>query len=193
VVPNAEVTLRNTAGGETARIRSSPTGEYRFSGLNAGQYDLFLRAPGFAEHRVAGVKVAPGTEVRHAPVLRVGTVAESLDVVSQRPAILTPPSSPQPRRIRVGGNVQPVKVMRMRHPRYPEEAKLAGAEGYVQLRAVIQRDGTLGPITVLDAPHPALAEAAREAVGQWLYEPARLNGDPVEVETAIQIRFRLTQ
>jgi TonB family protein len=193
VVPNAEVTLRNAGGGETARTRSGAAGEYRFSGLNAGRYELFLRAPGFAEHRIGGVNVAAGTEVRQAPVLRVGAVSESMDVVSRRPATLSPPPPAGPKRIRVGGHVQPVKLLRMRHPSYPEEAKAAGVEGYVALRAVIQRDGTLGPITVLDAPHPALGEAAREAVSQWLYEPARLNGDPVEVETAIQIRFRLTQ
>jgi hypothetical protein len=177
VVPNAEVTLRNAGGGETARTRSGAAGEYRFSGLNAGRYELFLRAPGFAEHRIGGVNVAAGTEVRQAPVLRVGAVSESMDVVSRRPATLSPPPPAGPKRIRVGGHVQPVKLLRMRHPSYPEEAKAAGVEGYV----------------ALDAPHPALGEAAREAVSQWLYEPARLNGDPVEVETAIQIRFRLTQ
>jgi protein TonB len=174
-------------------MRSGAAGEYRFSGLGAGRYEVFLRAAGFAEHRVGPVRLTPGAEIRQTPVLRVGSIAETMDVVGQRPASTAPPAPAPPRRVRVGGNVQPVKLLRMRHPRYPEEAKLAGAEGPVALRAAILRDGTLGALSVLDAPHPALAEAAREAVSQWLYAPARLNGEPVEVETVIHIRFRLTQ
>jgi protein TonB len=38
-----------------------------------------------------------------------------------------------------------------------------------------------------------LTQAALDAVKQWVYRPTLLNGQPVEVETAIDINFTLAQ
>jgi protein TonB len=38
-----------------------------------------------------------------------------------------------------------------------------------------------------------LANAALQAVRQWRYQPTRLNGEPVEVETLITVKFVLEQ
>ena len=40
---------------------------------------------------------------------------------------------------------------------------------------------------------PRLAQAALDAVKQWVYEPALLNGEPVETATTITLDFRLEQ
>jgi TonB family protein len=195
VVPGAEVTLVRRANGDARRMSSDPTGVYRFDALEPGGYELVIRAPGFAEHRIGNVQVAGGQEARRASYLRIGNVEERLDVVAERPAVrlAAPTRRPSPQRVRVGGNVQPAKLLKMVPPRYPDEAREAGAEGFVSLRAIVRRDGTVGALTVLDAPHPALAEAARQAVSLWNYQPVTLNGEPVEVETLINVRFRLTQ
>jgi protein TonB len=39
--------------------------------------------------------------------------------------------------------------------------------------------------------HPALAQAAIDAVKQWKYKPYLLDGIPVEVETQVQVIFTL--
>jgi protein TonB len=39
--------------------------------------------------------------------------------------------------------------------------------------------------------HPLLVGAAVQAVRQWLYRPAMLNGDAVEVDTEITVHFNL--
>ncbi len=39
--------------------------------------------------------------------------------------------------------------------------------------------------------NPTLAESAVEAVKQWQYEPFKLNGKPVQVETQVTVHFRL--
>ena len=39
--------------------------------------------------------------------------------------------------------------------------------------------------------HPMLTQSALEAVRQWKYRPYLLNGEPVEVETTIQVNFNL--
>ena len=39
--------------------------------------------------------------------------------------------------------------------------------------------------------HPMLAQAALDAVSNWRYRPFLLNGQPVEVETTINVIFAL--
>ena len=52
---------------------------------------------------------------------------------------------------------------------------------------------TIGDTQVLECTRPNLGfeEAAIEAVGQWLYEPARENGEPVQVYFTVVVDFRL--
>lgn len=50
--------------------------------------------------------------------------------------------------------------------------------------AVIGTDGTVKDVRVESGP-PLLAQAAIEAVKQWLYKPYLLNGVPVEIDSRI--------
>ncbi len=95
-------------------------------------------------------------------------------------------------RIKVGGNVQQTMLISQPHPIYPPEAKAARIQGLVQLKAVIGRDGTVQNLEVLQGD-PTLAAAALSAVKQWVYKPTLLNGDPVEVQTVIDVNFTLSQ
>ena len=76
-------------------------------------------------------------------------------------------------------------------PIYPQDAKIAHAEGTVILHALIGRDGRIHNLKVLSAPFPSLVESAMWAVSHWEYKPYLLNGDPVEVETEIEVIYRL--
>jgi TonB family protein len=60
--------------------------------------------------------------------------------------------------------------------------------GTVIFRATVGIDGKLSNIRVTDAP-PELVPAALDAVKQWVYRPAKLNGKPVEADTVITMRF----
>jgi TonB family protein len=95
-------------------------------------------------------------------------------------------------RIRVGGNVQGVMIVSKTPPIYPAAAKAAGVSGVVQLSAIIGKDGTVQELKVLSGP-PELVPAAMDAVKQWVYKPTLLNGNPVQVETTIDINFTLNQ
>jgi protein TonB len=64
-------------------------------------------------------------------------------------------------------------------------------QGEVMLHAVIGRDGTIASLQVVRG-HPLLAPAAVAAVREWRYRPYTLNGEPVEVETFITVRFVLS-
>jgi periplasmic protein TonB len=57
--------------------------------------------------------------------------------------------------------------------------------------ATISREGAIEDLQVLSG-HPMLAKAAVEAVRQWRYRPYEHNGEPVEVETEVNVNFVLS-
>jgi protein TonB len=77
-------------------------------------------------------------------------------------------------------------------PVYPRLARAAGVEGTVELRAVITRQGTIEKLQVLRGP-PLLVKAAVDAVAEWRYRPYVLNGEPVEVDTDVTVKFSLSR
>jgi TonB family protein len=185
-VPSATVSIVNTDTSQSQTAVSNEVGKYEFANLPAGRYQVVVSSPGFAVYFRKVVAIPANLDV----VLSLGGISESITVSgkgSQATAAL-PPS-----RIRVGGNVQAAKLLQQQKPIYPASAASAGISGTVLLRAVIRTDGGVMGMTVLSTPDPALADAAMEAVGQWRYEPTRLNGQPVEVVTTISVNFRLEQ
>jgi protein TonB len=66
-------------------------------------------------------------------------------------------------------------------------------EGTVIMSAIIATNGTVLNPTVRNTVDPRLASAALEAVRQWVYKPALLNGEPVETATTITLEFQLGQ
>jgi TonB family protein len=194
VVPNVFVTVSNPSHKEVT-LTNAP-GNFQFVGLEAGTYDMEARSPGFAVFHRSGVVVAAGAPTQLSIQLSLGEVSENLTVSAQAPPSPPKPLPPgvQPKRIRVGGNVQAVKLLTRLSPEYPESARQRGVEGTVLLRAVISKEGTLLSLTTLNTlVDPDLAKAATDAVSLWHYEPTLLNGQPVEVVTTITVNFKLSQ
>jgi TonB family protein len=98
---------------------------------------------------------------------------------------------PQPSRIQVGGNVMAVKLIQKPKPQYPPEAKQARIQGTVKLNALIAKDGTIKNLTIISGD-PLLVPSALDAVRQWVYQPTLLNGEPVEVDTEIDVNYTLS-
>ncbi len=75
-------------------------------------------------------------------------------------------------------------------PVYPAIAKAARISGTVVIHATISKTGTIENLQVIDGP-PMLRQNAIEAVRQWRYRPYLLNGEPVEVDTTVNVVFSL--
>jgi len=75
-------------------------------------------------------------------------------------------------------------------PVYPAIAKVAGVQGTVVLEAIISKQGTIESLRVVSGP-VMLQQAARDAVSAWRYRPYLLNGEPVAVETTVNVVFTL--
>ena len=102
--------------------------------------------------------------------------------------VRTPVSGP----VRVSSMVVAGLLMRKTIPTYPALGKAMHVEGTVELAATISKVGTIENLRVVSGP-PMLQTAALDAVKTWRYRPYLLNGDPVEVETTVNVVFTLTR
>src|SRR5579884_2300253 len=77
-------------------------------------------------------------------------------------------------------------------PQYPESARRDGIQGTVVLQVKVSKEGRASDIKVVQSVGHGLDEAAINAVARWKYQPATLNGEPVEVLTKVEVNFRLS-
>jgi TonB family protein len=101
-----------------------------------------------------------------------------------------PPPRPGMTRIRQGGNITAAMLIKRIQPAYPPLARQTRISGTVRLHVILAKDGTVLQLEVVSG-HPLLVQAAVDAVRQWVYRPTLLNGDPVEVDTTIDVIFEL--
>ena len=94
---------------------------------------------------------------------------------------------------KVEGNVQPPKALSTSAPVYPESAKAAKIEGIAVIETVIDESGRVRqPKIKATSGDKDLDKAAIDAVSQWTFKPATLDGKPVEVYYTLTIRFALS-
>jgi TonB family protein len=193
VVPGVAV-IAHIEGAADQNTVSDAVGQFRFPSLLAGHYTVEVKAPGFTIFR-APVSIGAGSVAQVNANLSVGAATETVTVKGVRSAFVAPVPAPAPQgRIRVGGNVQPARIVRQPRPEYPAELQQAGIEGTVVLRAVISKAGEPISIQVVGTGvDQRLAAAAAKAVAQWRYSPALLNGEPVETMVTIDLAFTLDQ
>jgi protein TonB len=110
-------------------------------------------------------------------------------ILSSQPVAV--PKVAAPTRVRVSGGVQAGLLIKKVQPNYPPLARQARIQGVVLLHAEISKDGTIQNLQLISG-HAMLAPAAIEAVKQWRYKPYLLNGEPVAVETEVQVNFSLS-
>jgi protein TonB len=109
-------------------------------------------------------------------------------VLSSTPVAV--PKIATPQRVRVSSGVSTGLLIRKVPPTYPPLARQARIQGVVVLQAQISKEGNIQNLQLISG-HPMLAPAAIEAVKQWKYKPYLLNGEPVEVDTQVQVNFTL--
>jgi len=123
-------------------------------------------------------------------------------VATQNPLAAASPVSlvPAPARVedwpaaagipRVGGPVRPPTQTKKVNPVYPLAAQLERVQGLVILEVIIGADGRVRDLRVLRSV-PFLDEAAVDAVRQWEYTPAQLEGKPTPVVMMVTTTFSI--
>jgi TonB family protein len=213
-IANATVIMNNHKANLIQMTTSDAEGRYGFVSLPAGEYELRVMKPGFAEFRATVAAPDSGHDATQNLTLQVGSVNEEIDVIAAggpkggvsggvsgevnggvnggvngRVTLQGPAKTI---RVRIGGEVQAPKLIEKVPPVYPAKAKAAGIEGTVILHAIIGMEGNPLSLRVMNNQiDPDLARAAVEAVSKWRYRPTLLNGEPIEVDTTIIVNFKL--
>ncbi len=118
----------------------------------------------------------------------LAVLANILDSMGTGPPIVVKqaPAKPLPITSRVMAGNLLLKTL----PQYPAIARAAHIQGIVVLQATISKTGLIENLRAVSGP-TWLRQAAIDAVQTWRYKPYLLNGDPVEVETTINVVFNL--
>ena len=74
---------------------------------------------------------------------------------------------------------------------YPEEAKKNGFEADVVLRLMIDSDGSIVKVAVTNDPGEGLGDAAKLAIHELKFSPAKVDGVPVATSISFVLRFTL--
>lgn len=76
-------------------------------------------------------------------------------------------------------------------PKYVIGAIEERVEGKVQFAGVIRADGRVDGLRLVKSLDARLDQSAAEALLKWQFEPATLNGTPVDIDLMVEIPFRL--
>lgn len=144
--------------------------------------DFTLAAP----HPTAGTSASTNTsEALVAPAIGEAPLAADLPLRANLPS----PAAPVERTLPVGGDVHPARLIRAVLPAYPQLAKSNRVAGDVTLDALIDASGSVKDVSVISGP-VFLREAAKAALRQWKYEPARLDGQATAMHLTVTVKFK---
>jgi TonB family protein len=96
--------------------------------------------------------------------------------------------APQPQ-ARVPAEVMEKLVTHRVDPDYPLEARQAKLQGVIELDVVVGRDGSVVDVRARNGP-AVLAQAAMDAMRWWRFEPYRIDGKAVIVQTTVAMEFK---
>jgi TonB family protein len=194
VVPGVTVRLASPVDGSTQTTVTNERGAYAFPRVNVGQYNFEARLPGFVIHsRAMFVQTTPAV---HDVVLYLAfaTVVEVSVAAPQASPAPVAAAAPSQTPIRVGGVIAAPELINQLKPVYPPGAYAKRAQDSVQLDAVIGTDGTVKSLLMNPSQGGSnleLIQAAMDAVKQWRYRPALLNGAPIEIPITITVNFTM--
>jgi TonB family protein len=105
-----------------------------------------------------------------------------------RPADQTPVESVQPE-ARVSAEVMQKLVTHRVDPEYPEAARAGNLQGVVIADVVIGANGAVVSVRPVNGPEIFMQPAA-DALRWWRFEPYRMDGRAVPVETTVAVEFK---
>ena len=88
------------------------------------------------------------------------------------------------------GLVNP-RVVKDVKPEYTRNAMLDRANGRIELEGIVETDGTVSSVRLLEGLHPELNSAAFAAFMSMRFKPATLAGVPIACEVRIEYTFNL--
>jgi TonB family protein len=101
------------------------------------------------------------------------------------PAVPAPVEAALPR----SSDFQPARLIRAMLPPYPPMARINHVAGDVTLDALVDETGNVRDVKIISGPL-LLREAAKEALREWKYVPARLDGRETAMHLTVTVKFQ---
>ncbi len=118
-------------------------------------------------------------------------VLKKVTIVREGQPMPPDPNEAPAKRIDISADVAQSFLIHKTDPVYPTEAIQARMMGFVRLEAIIGTDGLVRDLKVISGP-AIFRQAALDAVKTWRYRPYLLNGQPVEIQTIVNVTFSLS-
>ncbi len=87
VLPKAEVSIRNTATGDTRTVSTNADGIYSAPNLQPGIYNITVSAPGFSKAVQSGVTLTVGASQVLNLTMQVGQATQTVEVTTEAPTV----------------------------------------------------------------------------------------------------------
>jgi protein TonB len=176
------VTISEGGDVETAKVIKYPGGDHGADELYAPALEA-IRQWKFEPYAKKGRTKKVSTTfflrfVHNERVLGDGSADNSAGVASQ-PIEITNPEAMS-------------TLTRLVIPTYPKQAMEGHLSGLGIVSVIIGKNGEVVDIRKVKA-HPLIADATVDAIRQWRFEPHRLNGEPIEVLTEVEVLFDQTE
>jgi TonB family protein len=92
-------------------------------------------------------------------------------------------------RVQIPAEVMQKLLVHRVEPVYPADARKQNLQGIIAVDIVVAKDGSVTSMKALNGPD-LLANAAMDALRWWKFDPYRVNGEPMEVETTVAVEFK---
>lgn len=93
IVPNAKVTLLNTATSVSFTTDTNESGNYSFPAIKTGAYQVTVEAPGFKKSVRSGIQLSIQQQAEIDFTLETGDISQSVEVTAAAPLLQTQESS----------------------------------------------------------------------------------------------------
>jgi TonB family protein len=110
---------------------------------------------------------------------------------TESPGDVAPKAAAESDVVRVRGRVQAPKLDKRVEPAYPEAVRKKHEQGVSVYEAIITRTGCVTDLRLVRSSYPELDMLGMEAIAQWKYRPAALDGRPVRVYLSVTVTYRL--
>ncbi|MHB8485656.1 MAG: energy transducer TonB [Candidatus Acidiferrales bacterium] len=192
-------TLRNSikTGSEHVSQKSTAATSRPAISISTGMADIYagdLKAHAQIKPRDAARVTAPVPDMgaassKEIPVIPNGNLGSLVSGIGSPNLVAPAPPKPD---VVPGGKVQLPRLVTSVPPVYPQLAAANHVEGEVKIQAEINTSGKVTSTKVISGPI-LLRSAAVNALRQWKYSPAMLDGKAISTQYIVTVRFRLNQ
>ena len=178
----------NSLNGGSDATRAASAGPERESAAEKKPAlgEVHLAAPKISQKKMVQTTAEPDAGIslsEDQPEANADSLSAGLGIANNQPAA---PAAP----VAVGGDVKQAKLISSVPPAYPAMAKAQHISGGVTVDALIDESGRVTKMKVMSGP-TLLQQAAMDALRQWRYQPATLDGKAVSMHLIVTIQFRL--